>query len=148
MKYTFIFVIFCCCSLQSIPHSNPCNRSRVSPTVGNVFRIAFRIVGECSWISGISCKRHFVATISFSETKTNHKVQNQAVKRAGNHSHVFSGQKLLQWHKECAPAHCHGKSTNPGSATVLDVFGRLAPSNVAEPPLAMTDNHLARRYNS
>jgi hypothetical protein len=55
---TFIFVIVCCCCLQSRPNSNSCKGSKVSRTAETLFRIAHRRVGEYSWISGISWKRH------------------------------------------------------------------------------------------
>ena len=55
---TFIFVIVCCCCLQTRPNSNPCKGSKVSCIAGTLFRIACRRVSECSWISGISWKRH------------------------------------------------------------------------------------------
>jgi hypothetical protein len=45
--------------------------------------------------------------------------------------------------KQCAPAHCHGESTSPGSAIVPDVFGGHAAPVIAKPPNGMLVNHLA-----
>jgi hypothetical protein len=56
---TLIFVIVCCCCcLQSRHNSNSCKGSRFSHTAATLFRIACRGVSECSWISGMSWKRH------------------------------------------------------------------------------------------
>jgi hypothetical protein len=69
-----------------------------------------------------------VVTISFSETRINHKAPGHSSKRGGESQPRVSIQKIGALTKQCAPARCHGQSTSLGFDIFWDVVGGLAAS--------------------
>jgi hypothetical protein len=59
---------------------------------------------------------------------------NQASREGGEPRLCFQLPKITAQTKQCAPAHCHGEATCPGSAIVPEVFGGLVPSDASKPP--------------
>jgi hypothetical protein len=134
-KCTLTFDTGHCCHLQSSPFPSLCNRS-CSATAGNTAgtSILESCVGWSEFVPEFhtSWKRHPFSSISFSETRRNHKGPNQVSKEGGGPLPCFYQPKIAALTKQCAPV--HGEWTSSGSTIILDVFGGLNPSHIKKHP--------------
>jgi hypothetical protein len=129
------FVIVYCYHLQSSLLSL-CNKSSVSAIAAQTDILELHV----GWSAIVTeFQRHpgndtFLAAVLFTETGRNQNGPNQTSKEGGKPQPCFQRPKIAALTKQCVPAHHLGERSSPGFAIVLDVFGRLAPSDVATPP--------------
>jgi hypothetical protein len=70
----------------------------------------------------------------------NHKIANQTSREGGMPQPCFQWPETAEMKQQEASVHSHGASTSAGFAIVLDVFGELSPSEVANIPVLMLVN--------
>jgi hypothetical protein len=85
----------------------------------------------------------FVAANSFLAIR-NHNTANQASRESVMPQPCFQRPETAELKQQWAPVHCHGASTNPGFAIVLEVFDELSPSEAANILVLMLVNLTAR----
>jgi hypothetical protein len=64
-------------------------------------------------------------------TIRNHKTANQASRESGMLQPCFQRPETVELNQQWAPVRCHGASTSPGFAIVLDVFDELSTAQAA-----------------
>lgn len=84
------------------------------------------------------------SAISTSERQNKH-WPNQASKKGVGPQSCLWQTKTPALTKQCVQVHCYCKSTSPGSATIIDIFSGLTPSDVAKPPASNAEYCLAWR---